>query len=156
MQTGPVLSSQLSLNAGLVSEPQSKVEEDREGERRRGGRQRAHERGHSSIPEHQLSVSRGPGQETKGAAGDAAEVGALHSSSWILLLKREENNQISAGMLVQPCHFVLISKPKRVCCPQHQQDGRSERPVLPFLHPRDPPQLCHVRPGPVTGRHAER
>lgn len=69
----PVWSNQLSLNAGLVSEPQSKVEEDGEGQHRRRGRQGADERGHS-IPEHQLSVSRGPRQEAERAAGDAAEV----------------------------------------------------------------------------------
>lgn len=70
----PVWSNQLSLNAGLVSEPQSKVEEDGEGQRGRRGRQGADERGHSSVPEHQLSVPRGPRQEAERAAGDAAEV----------------------------------------------------------------------------------
>lgn len=69
-----VWSNQLSLIAGLVSEPPSKVEEDGEGQHRRRGRQGADERGHSPVQEHQLSVSRGPGQEAERAAGDAAEV----------------------------------------------------------------------------------
>lgn len=76
----PDWSNQLSLNAGLVSEPQSKVEEDGEGQHRRRGRQGADERGHSSVPEHQLSVSRGPRQEAERAAGDAAEVSGGHES----------------------------------------------------------------------------
>lgn len=64
----------MSFNAGLVSEPQSEVEEDGAGERGRRGGQRADERGRSSVPRHQLSVSRGPRQEAEGALGDAAEV----------------------------------------------------------------------------------
>lgn len=69
-------SSRLLHDAGLVSEPQSKVEEDGARQRRAGRRQRADERGHSPIPQHQLPVAGGPRQEAEGAAGDAAEVGA--------------------------------------------------------------------------------
>lgn len=43
---------------------------------------------------------------------------------------------------------------KCVCGPQHQQDGWSKWSVLPFLHTRNPPQLCHVCSGPVASRHS--
>lgn len=69
--------------AGLVSEPQSKVEKDGAGERRPWSWQRADEWGHSSISQHQLSVSCGPQQKTEGTTRDAAEVRELLWLLWI-------------------------------------------------------------------------
>lgn len=65
--------SPVLITLGLVSKPQSKVEEDR-ARRSRPWRQRAAEWGHSFIPQHQLSVPSGPGQKAERAARDAAEV----------------------------------------------------------------------------------
>lgn len=62
------------FNAGLVSEPQSKVEEDGARERRPWRRERADEWRHSSISQHQLSVPSGPQQEAERTTGDATEV----------------------------------------------------------------------------------
>lgn len=94
VQLGPSFyQNQLSLNTGLVSEPQSQVEEDGEGEHRLRGGQGAHERGHSSVPEHQLPVSRGPQPEAEGAAGDAAEVSGGQES----LIRATAQSREAAG-----------------------------------------------------------
>lgn len=59
---------------GLVSEPQSKVEENRARGFRTRSREGAAERWHHSISQHQLSVSGGPRQETERTSGVTAEV----------------------------------------------------------------------------------